>query len=83
VREDIDRDALLARLKARGVDTRPFFVPMSELPHLGGCRKVGAEDDSCGVARALSRRGFNLPSSCTLEEKDIDTICAIVREALT
>jgi perosamine synthetase len=66
-----DRDALCRELREHGVDTRPFFVPMSELPHLRRYRAVGAQGDGCPVARRLSRTGFNLPSGSGLCEDDV------------
>src|SRR5206468_217221 len=66
------RDELCARLAARGIETRPFFTPMSRLPHLRSFRAVGVDGEGCPVARCLSDRGFNLPSGCGLEEADVD-----------
>jgi len=65
------RDELCRALREQGVDTRPFFLPMSELPHLCGYRAVGATTDGCPVGRSLSRRGFNLPSGCGLSDEDV------------
>jgi perosamine synthetase len=69
--ESCHRDELCQALREQGVDTRPFFLPMSELPHLSSCRTVGATSDACPVGRGLSRRGFNLPSGCGLSEDDV------------
>jgi len=78
----VDRDALCARLRERGVDTRPFFVPMSALPHLAGYRTVGALEDACPVSAHLSNRGFNLPSGCGLEEEQVHRVAKALAEAL-
>ena len=58
---------IASRLKAAGVDTRPFFLPMSDLPYL---RQVG----SFPHARRLARTGLLIPSGANLEEKDIALI---------
>lgn len=68
------RDEVCAKLKSRGVDTRPFFVPMSVLPHLSAYRQVGAGSDGCPVSTHLSRQGFNLPSGCGLTRDDVARI---------
>ncbi len=81
-RAPMPRDELCARLRARGVDTRPFFIPMSELPHLAGFRQVGVDSEACPVARQLSVRGFNLPSGCTLEEGDVDFVASTLVDIL-
>jgi perosamine synthetase len=70
-------------LRERGIDSRPFFVPMSELPHLGGLRRVSARGDgSCPVAASLSRRGLNLPSGCALSRDDVARAARALRDAL-
>ncbi len=78
----LDRAEVCARLRARGIDTRPFFVPMSELPHLAGYRAVGAEGEGCAVAARLSRRGFNLPSGAGLTDDQVRRAAEALIEAL-
>lgn len=79
----VDRDTLARRLLERGIDTRPFFVPMSELPHLAKMRSVGAHGDGCPVARDLSRRGLNLPSGFDLRRADVERCAAAVASLLS
>ncbi len=69
------RDALCARLREHGIETRPFFAPMSHLPHLAAYRSVCADGEGCPVAARLAERGFNLPSGCGLTDDDIDYVC--------
>jgi perosamine synthetase len=73
------RDEICARLKAYGIDTRPFFVAMSELPHLNKLRQVGSADDGCGISFALSQTGFSLPSGCDLTRKDVKRVVEVVK----
>lgn len=70
------RDDLMRRLLMRGIDTRPFFHPMSTLPPFAGHKADNP------VSRNLSERGINLPSGPLLTENDIDFITDAVREAL-
>ena len=72
--EASDRDAIAKRMLARGVDTRPYFFPMSEMPFL--------PDAATPVAHAISKRGLNLPTYTELGDKDIARICAILTEEL-
>ncbi|NKB28876.1 MAG: aminotransferase class I/II-fold pyridoxal phosphate-dependent enzyme [Rhodobacteraceae bacterium] len=67
-----DRDRLADRLRARGVDTRPYFNPMSAMPFLPTA--------DTPVAHAISGRGLNLPTYADLQDADIARICAIVTE---
>jgi len=74
------RDQVASELRAKGIDTRPFFVPLSELPHLAGARKVGLTADDCPVARELGSRGLNLPSGGDLEEGDVERVCGALKK---
>ena len=75
----ISRDEFCLALKAAGVDTRPFFIPMSELPHLANYKTVGAENNECPVTAHLSRRGLNLPSGCGLTREQVFRVSQIVK----
>jgi perosamine synthetase len=68
-----DRDAVRDGLRARGVDSRPFFVPLHEQPPY-------REDGSFPVATRLSRTGINLPSGTGLTTEEIATVCRALRE---
>ena len=76
------RDEVGAALKAAGVDSRPFFAPMSELPHLASLRRVGRDGDGCPVSARLSAGGLNLPSGCALGAADIARVCQALRAAI-
>jgi perosamine synthetase len=78
----LDRAEVCARLRARGIDSRPFFVPMSELPHLASYRAVGATGERCPVSARLSGRGFNLPSGCGLSDAEVQRAAEALIEAL-
>lgn len=68
-----DRDAVRDGLRARGVDSRPFFVPLHELPPY-------RTEASFPVATALGRTGINLPSGTGLTAAEIQTVCHALRE---
>jgi len=63
-----DRDAVREGLRAAGVDSRPFFVPLHELPPY---RTAGRFP----VATRLARTGINLPSGTGLSAEEIATVC--------
>jgi perosamine synthetase len=57
------------QLRARGVDTRPFFYPLHQQPLLG---KYGlAEQSPLPVAERLGRDGIYLPSFVGITDADI------------
>ncbi len=66
----------------RGVDTRPFFRPLSSLPayaHLGvgeECRKRNPN------AYAIAPRGLNLPSGLLLTREEVAFVGSQLREVL-
>lgn len=68
------RETLMAALKQRGVDTRPYFYPMSKMPYLS--------DADTPVSHHVSQIGLNLPTYVGLKEADIDYICDQVLGAL-
>lgn len=76
------RDALLRALADRGVDTRPFFVALGDMPPYRDARQVGADGDGTPVADRLSRSGFNLPTSTTLGRDDVRRVGEALRDAL-
>jgi perosamine synthetase len=67
----LDRDTVRERLRDRGVDSRPFFVPLHELPPY---RTTGLP-----VATTLACRGLNLPSGTGLRPEEIATVAAALR----
>jgi perosamine synthetase len=75
--EDLDeaaRDQLMSRLKALGVDCRPYFYPVSDMPMYSPA--------STPVAHRISPTGINLPSYVDLSADDVAHICGIVRQVL-
>jgi len=69
----LDRDQVRAGLRARGIDSRPFFVPLHELPPYRTTAPFP-------VATRLARSGINLPSGTGLEPSEIATICRALRD---
>ncbi len=67
------RDALMARLKERGIDSRPFFHPMHELPPY-------RQESRFPVSVGLARSGMNLPSSLKLSKEEIERVCSAIAE---
>jgi len=78
-REPEAREDLASFLRARGIDSRPFFEPLSDMPHFASMRRVGATGAGCPVAARLSRRGLNLPSGSGMSDDDVDRVIEAVR----
>jgi perosamine synthetase len=75
-RVSMSRDEVIAGLKARDIDSRPFFPPVSSFPMFESCAERNP------VAYEISRRGINLPSGHNLSEADVDRVCASLLEVL-
>jgi len=71
---------LARRLKAEGVDTRPFFLGMHEQPALHN--RGLFEGERYPVAEHLARRGLYLPSGLALTEAQLERVCEAVRKVL-
>jgi perosamine synthetase len=67
-RVPFDAVGAMARLKAKGIDTRHFFWPLHEQPVF---RKKGwFANEHCPVSERIARRGFYLPSGVGLTEEE-------------
>ena len=71
----INRDHLLRKLKETGIDTRPFFYPMSQMPMYN-------KGKMNHVAYETSQKGFNLPSGVNLTKEDVEWVCAKTKTIL-
>lgn len=78
----LDKDELQARLDARGIDTRPFFRPLSSLPAYAGSPEAERASARNRAAYALSPWGLNLPSALSLTEADVERVCRALLEII-
>jgi perosamine synthetase len=69
-----ERDLLIANLRQAGVDSRPYFHLLSDMPPYVGFRQISAEGDGLPVAESLSARGLNLPSVGWLSAGDLQRV---------
>lgn len=75
----LPRDALMRRLRDKGVDTRSFFVPVNRQPALERIAAGGVFPES-PVADDLAARGFYLPSGLAITGDQIETVCRALGE---
>jgi perosamine synthetase len=76
----LDAEELARRLRAAGVETRPFFLGMHEQPVL---RERGLfAGEAYPVAERIARQGLYLPSGLGLEEAQIEQVAQAVKDAL-
>jgi len=74
---NVVRDEFLTRLRDAGIEPRPLFFPLHEMPPYQTVRC----HDNCPVSTSVSKRGFTLPSSPRVTGAEADYICnTIIRE---
>ena len=72
----VSRDELAASLEERGVETRPFFVPIHSLPPYASSRALDMTETD-----RLARQGINLPTHPALTGEDVAYVAECIREA--
>jgi perosamine synthetase len=75
----LTRDEFCAALRARGIDTRDFFVPCSAQPFLQAHVRSG---QVFPVANDIAERGCYLPSGLALSAAQIDAVADAIDEVL-
>jgi perosamine synthetase len=70
-----EKEALGLALQAEGIDTRPFFYPLSAMPAFASDGRTLEARGRNPVAYAISPYGLNLPSSLSLTEAQADFVC--------
>jgi perosamine synthetase len=65
------------KLRAEGIDTRTFFIPVHEQPVFA--KEKEYRGLSFPVAEELSRIGFYLPSGLALTKSQIEEVCRAIK----
>jgi perosamine synthetase len=71
------RDEVMAEMSSHGIETRPVFYPMHQLP------PYYTVADDFPIANQLSLRGMSLPTHGALREEEVEFICEILAKCLT
>jgi len=73
-----NRDVLIAFLDEKGIETRPFFIPIHTLPPY----QDSAKNRGCSlpVTELISKSGINLPTSSKMNQTEIIYICDMIKE---
>ena len=70
------RNNLMEGLKLKGIDTRAYFYPISDMP------MYETEKIYTPITHKVYQRGINLPSHFDLTNQEIDYICSSIRSIL-
>ena len=72
--DEARRDAFMQALKAKGIDTRPYFCTLSSMPMY--------EQTPLTVSNLKSKTGLNLPSYYELTRADVRRVASEVNRLL-
>jgi perosamine synthetase len=76
----ITKDELQFQLSEMGIDTRPFFRPLSSLPAYENC--AGDAEAHNRVSYQIAPFGLNLPSALNLTKESVHFVCEALRQVL-
>lgn len=72
--DEFQRDGLIQKLKVKGVDSRPYFYPISDLP------MFDVEDTP--ITHKVFKRGLNLPSYFDITKEQVEYVCDTIKNEL-
>ncbi len=81
-RLQITKEALVPALKAHGIDSRPFFSPLSCIPAFRSTAQAKAARARNHTAYSVTPFGINLPSALNLSREDVARVCLSLRETV-
>ena len=67
----LKRDELILKLEKEGIETRPFFLPLHQMPYMDEGLKLP-------IAEKTSEKGLSLPSSAKLTKEQIEAISKVL-----
>jgi perosamine synthetase len=77
-RLSVERDEVMARLAASGIDTRPMAYPLHQLPP----HQHFSQGETFPVSDRLARRGMSLPTSARMTREQVIRVCDRLEEAV-
>lgn len=77
---EIDRMHVVDTLNARGVPSRPYFVPIHLQPYF--VERYGYREGDFPIVEDLGRRSLALPFSGVMQEGEVDEVCRALRKAV-
>lgn len=72
------KEQLMARLSEQGIDSRPFFHPLSSLPAYAGLAQAAEVQERNRVSYALAPLGVNLPSALNLSRSQVEQVSTAI-----
>jgi perosamine synthetase len=79
----LNKTQLMERFSQYGIDTRPFFHPLSSIPAYEDSEEAHIARQRNKVAYRISPYAINLPSALKLTQEDIKNVCSVLKEMLS
>jgi perosamine synthetase len=76
------KERLGAALAQDGIDTRPFFYPLSSLPAYADTPHAAVAAERNRVAYDIAPRAINLPSALNLTPEQVEFVCRRLQQTL-
>ena len=73
---EIKRDEFIQKLKKYGIDSRPYFYPISDMPMYNNKKNITP------ISHKIYQRGLNLPIFFDITREQVSYICSIVKKEL-
>jgi perosamine synthetase len=78
----LNKTQLMERLSLRGIDTRPFFHPLSSIPAYEDLEQAHVARQRNKVVYGISPYAINLPSALKLSKEEIKSVCSAILDIL-
>ena len=79
---DYPKLKLIEDLSQKGIDSRPFFNPLSSIPAYRNTPQANFARQRNQTAYKVSAQAINLPSALSLTKKQVDYVCDILIDIL-
>jgi perosamine synthetase len=76
----VDRNAVVALLKEKGIPARPYFMPIHLQDYMR--ERFSYREGDFPVTEDLGRRGLALPFSSVMTQEQVEEVCQALREVL-
>jgi perosamine synthetase len=77
--DEVDRDAVINRLRERGIDSKDYLPSIHLFPHI---RELGYREGQFPVAEAASAHSIALPFFPQMTEQQVERVCAELAAAV-
>lgn len=78
----MEKKQLMELILRKGIDSRPFFYPLSSLLAYEGSEQAQLAPERNQVSYAISPYGVNLPSALNMTKDKIQYVCNVLIKIL-